>query len=224
MDFIFDKLQPQNQASVSAGLLQVFQAEGDAKMQRKIAEAISELANFLCEQSGWPDLLPTILRMAQPQQTPQNRQAAIRLLQDSLSSLQPQVVQAKQEIGKIVQSSLTDSTVEVRVAGLLLLSGMVQNLDKSEWQPLQAALPMLLQVLQGLSQAGNFEQLDEVLQSFIETAGAEPIFFKPQIAQFVQFLAEMAKARVGCQAGLRKLALEWIVSYAEKKPKLLMKS
>merc|ERR1719345_486228 len=158
MDFIFDKLQPQNQASVSAGLLQVFQAEGDAKMQRKIAEAISELANFLCEQSGWPDLLPTIFRMAQPEQTPQNRQAAIRLLQDSLTPLQPQVVQAKQEIGQIVQTSLSDSSVEVRVAGLLLLSGMVQNLDKSEWQPLQAALPMLLQVLQGLAQSGNFEQ------------------------------------------------------------------
>merc|ERR1719316_2531548 len=133
-------------------------------------------------------------------------------------------MQAKQEMGQIIQSSLSDTAVEIRVAGLLLLSGMVQDLDKSEWQPLQAALPMLLQVLQGLAQSGCFTQIDEVLQSFIETAGEKPLFFKPQITQFIQFLGEMAKARVGCQLGLRKLALEWIVSYCEKKPKLVVKA
>lgn len=237
-DFIFDKLQPQNQSAVCSGLLQAFElagrntgfrpaseAESDAKIQRKIAETVSGLASFLCEQpTGWPDLLPTIFRMAQTSQTPQMREAALRLLRDSLSSLRAQVVQARQEVGQIVQASLNDDSVEVRVAALLLLSGMVQDLDKNEWQPLQSALPMLLQVLQGLAQGGRFEALDEVLQSYIETAGVEPLFFKPQIAQFVQFLAEMAKARVACQSGLRKLALEWIVSYAEKKPKLILKA
>merc|ERR1719316_912420 len=133
-------------------------------------------------------------------------------------------MQAKQEMGQIIQSSLSDTAVEIRVAGLLLLSGMVQDLEQTEWQPLQAALPMLLQVLQGLAQTGCFDQIDEVLQSFIETAGEKPLFFKPQIDQLVHFLAEMAKTRVGCQLGLRKLALEWIVSYCEKKPKLVMKA
>merc|ERR1719316_2430147 len=133
-------------------------------------------------------------------------------------------MQAKQEMGQIIQSSLSDTAVEIRVAGLLLLSGMVQDLEQTEWQPLQAALPLLLQVLQGLAQGGCFDQVDEVLQSFIETAGEKPLFFKPQIAQFVQFLAQMATTRVGCQMGLRKLALEWVVSYCEKKPKLVIKA
>eukprot|EP00746_Dinoflagellata_sp_MGD_P117341 gnl/MRDRNA2_/MRDRNA2_53179_c0_seq1.p1 gnl/MRDRNA2_/MRDRNA2_53179_c0~~gnl/MRDRNA2_/MRDRNA2_53179_c0_seq1.p1 ORF type:complete len:1113 (-),score=329.99 gnl/MRDRNA2_/MRDRNA2_53179_c0_seq1:538-3876(-) len=223
-DFVFDKLQVPSQAQVCAGLLQAFEAEAESKIQRKIAEAISELASYLSASHGWPELCPMIFRMAQPTQKVQTREAALRLLKDTLSSLHAQVVQAKQEIGQLMQSALSDAAVEIRVAGLLLLSGMVQDLDKNEWQPLQAALPMLLQVLQSLAQSGCFSQLDEVLQSFIETAGEKPLFFKPQITQFIQFLGEMAKARVGCQMGLRKLALEWIVSYCEKKPKLVVKA
>jgi hypothetical protein len=223
-DFVFDKLQMQSKGQVCAGMLQAFEAEADSKIQRKIAEAISELSSYLSASTGWPELCPMIFRMAQPAQKVQSREAALRLLKDTLSSMQTQVVQAKQEIGQLMQSALSDAAVEIRVAGLLLLSGMVQDLDKSDLQPLQAALPMLLQVLQGLAQSGCFTQLDEVLQSLIETAGEKPLFFKPQIVQFIQFLGEMAKTRVGCQEGLRKLALEWIVSYCEKKPKLVVKA
>merc|ERR1719265_704246 len=123
-------MQMQSQSQVCAGLLQAFEGEADAKIQRKIAEAISELCLYLSELSGWPDLCPTIFRMAQPTQKVQNREASLRLLKDVLTPLQAQVVQARQEVGQIVQASLCDNAVEIRVAGLLLLSGMVQDLDQ----------------------------------------------------------------------------------------------
>eukprot|EP00913_Durusdinium_trenchii_P034415 g32196.t1 len=83
------------------------------------------------------------------------------------------------------------------------------------------------QVLTALAQAKEEDLLQECIQAFTDVATVEPDFFKAQLAQNLEpakFMATVARTREACESGLRGLAIEWLVSYVEKRHKFLSKS
>ncbi|CAK9022198.1 Cryptochrome DASH, partial [Durusdinium trenchii] len=85
----------------------------------------------------------------------------------------------------------------------------------------------ILQVLTALAQAKEEDLLQECIQAFTDVATVEPDFFKAQLAQNLEpakFMATVARTREACESGLRGLAIEWLVSYVEKRHKFLSKS
>ncbi|CAK9022166.1 Cryptochrome DASH, partial [Durusdinium trenchii] len=85
----------------------------------------------------------------------------------------------------------------------------------------------LTEVLTALAQAKEEDLLQECIQAFTDVATVEPDFFKAQLAQNLEpakFMATVARTREACESGLRGLAIEWLVSYVEKRHKFLSKS
>ncbi|CAE7476192.1 unnamed protein product [Symbiodinium sp. KB8] len=83
-----------------------------------------------------------------------------------------------------------------------------------------------MEVLTALAQAKDENLLQECIQAFTDVATVEPDFFKAQLQQTMEpakFMATVARTRE-IDSGLRGLAIEWLVSFVEKRSKFLSKS
>lgn len=239
-DFVFARITLQHKQDVATELLRRFEVETDPKLQRKVGEVVSKLAEVTLdtedkrgwltpEQGGWPLLMPQIFRMANAgtNTSATSCEASIRLLKDLVPNLQEDVITTNQElVSSILQSGLMHADLKVRCATLLLVCELVESLDKKSWAPLVSTAGTMLQVLQQLAQANLQEELQECIEAYIEVATLEPNFFKQQISTNLEpatFFLTLVKTRDGADEGLRSLALEWLVTYIEKKPKWLAK-
>jgi len=241
-DFAFARLTLQRKQEFAAELLKQFEAESCPHVQKKVGEVVSKLAEYVCDpddprgwlypgQGGWPELLPLTFRMADASQSScaGSCETAVRLLKEMLSTLKEPVIGAQQQLGSILQNGLNHSDLKIRCAVLLLICEMVEELEKKDWAPLLATVGVLCQILGQLVSTGVQEfqdELQECLQALGQVAAVEPDFFKRQLAADLQparLLADLVKARDGVDGGLRIQALEWLVTFTEKKPKWIAK-
>mmetsp|Transcript_24483 Transcript_24483/g.70279 ORF Transcript_24483/g.70279 Transcript_24483/m.70279 type:complete len:1125 (+) Transcript_24483:112-3486(+) len=239
-DFVFARLPLQGQQEVAGELLRLFEGEPMPKLQRKIGEVVAKLAEHVCDKDdprgslapgsacGWPALLPLAFRMADASASASADacEAAVRLLKDLVETMKEEILSARQQLESIIQNALVHANLKLRTSALLLVCEIVGSSEKKAWAPLMVTTGVLVQVVQQLAAANEDELLQQALQAFIDTAAAEPDFFKAQLQQSMepaQVLAGIARSREGVEDGLRNLALEWLVSYLERKTKWLMK-
>lgn len=238
-DFAFARLRHEVKAQVAQELLRRFEIEGRPKLQKKVAETVARLAEVCCDKDdqrgwlgsgtcGWPALLPQCFRMADPASNtnPVTCEAAIRLLKDLVPTLKDEIVRAQQQLGPVLQNSFQHSEARVKIAAALLVCEIVGSVEKKAWAALTPTAPVLTQVLMSTSQPHLSEELQELLQAFVETAEVEPDFFKQQLQSTLEpakVMSQLVKTK-GLDDGVRNLALEFLVSYTEKKPKWLAKS
>mmetsp|Transcript_32109 Transcript_32109/g.90183 ORF Transcript_32109/g.90183 Transcript_32109/m.90183 type:complete len:1118 (-) Transcript_32109:115-3468(-) len=239
-DFAFAKLQPNVKQEIAAELLRRFESMTNQKMQQKVGDIISKLAESVCDQDdqrgwlapgqcGWPTLLQAIFRLADCTQNTNTVlcEASIRLLKDVVDAFKTEISAAQAQLGGVVQNSLQHQDVKIRCAGFVLVCELVGILDKKVWAPLTVTGPVLTQVLVQLCQANLQEEVQECLQQYLEIASVEPDFFKHQLLQSMEpakTLATLVKTKTGLEEGIRNMAMEWLTVYCEKKPKWLAKS
>jgi len=235
-DFVFARVSLQHQQEVANELLRRFEQESNPKLQTKIGDIVAKLVEYCCDKDdprgslapgspiGWPALLPQVFRMAHSAANPSadSVESALRLIKDIVPTLKDDIVSAKQELGQILQTGLSHQSLKVKTAAVLLICEIVGETEKAAWAPLLATAGVIVQVLQQLAAAKEEELLQEAIQGMIEVATTEPDFFKAQLQQTLEpakFMASVARSREGVESGLRNLALEWLVTYLEKRVK-----
>jgi len=238
-DFVFARVSAPNKQAVASELIARFQAEGDPKLQKKIGEVVAKLADCVCDddergwlapgQKGWPAVLPAMFAMADcsQNQNVSSCESAIRLVKDLIQPMRDGVVAAQAQLGVIIQGALGNSNVQIKCAALLLICEMVGVLDKKDWAPLVATGPALNAIMVQLAQENQQDAVTECLQAYVEVASIEPDFFKQHLTSDLEpakVLSSLVKTREGVAEGIRQLALEWLVTFAEKKPKWVVKS
>lgn len=237
-DFVYARITDAHKQEVAAELLRQYEQEKIPAIQKKIGEVISKLADYVCDTddpraslgapSGWPALLPQVFRMADTSTATsvESCESALRLLKDCVPTLKDQIVAAKQQLGQIIQNGLASPQVKHKVATFLLVCEIVTETEKKAWAPLLSTVGVLVQVLTALAQAKDENLLQECIQAFTDVATVEPDFFKAQLQQTMEpakFMATVARTRE-IDSGLRGLAIEWLVSFVEKRSKFLSKS
>jgi len=237
-DFVFARASPQTKSGVASELIRHFEQEPMPKLQQQVGEAIVRLAAAAYDkddqrgwivpgQQGWPALLPMVFRLANTA-TNNNEascESAIGLLVNLVQTLKSEVVKARTEIGVILQNGF-QSTIKVQVKSFLLVCEMVEILDKSDWAPLIGTANTLTNVMMQLVTAKQETELEQCLQEMVEVANAEPDFFKVLLTQQLEpakTMAVIAKNK-DLENGIRNLALEWLTTYVEKRPKFLSKT
>lgn len=237
--FLYARLDGPQRLEVAAELLRCYEHEQNSRIRRKIGEVVSKLAEFVCDpedprghlvadSNGWPALLPLVFRLACPSSALSASvcEDAMRLLKEILPTLKNDIVAAKAELGQVIQGGLAHSELKLRSSALLLVCEIVQTCDKASWAPLLQTAGALMQVMQQMAAAKEEELLQEAIQAFIDVASVEPEFFKGQLTQSLEpatFMSSVAKVRDG-DSGLRNMALEWMVTYIEKRAKWVAKS
>lgn len=225
---VFSKCTPQTKMQVAAELLKAFESQQNKKVQKKLGSALEALVDFLYEADGgssWPDLFPTIFRMASGA-SEQNRAAAVELLRECMGTkkFNEEVVSHKADMGKLIQAALQDQEVSVKVQGVLLIFEMVNQLKKKDWQPLQSTLQVVLPLIEGLMTSQKWDDVNRVLQAMIDTGSTDPMFWKPKLNEVMQLCLKVCKAKGQCQTDIRNLAMEFVVNFAESSPKACMKN
>jgi F0F1-type ATP synthase delta subunit len=235
--FAFSRVSTENKAGIAQELLRLFVNETDTNIQSKMGEVISRLADALYDTDdtrghlqpgcpGWPNLVETLFQMTAQGQNEKAVVAAIELLKDLIVPMKDAMVQAQAALGGVIQKGLEGGKLEVQKPVFLLVCEMVGVMEKKDWAPLLATVPVLNNVLIALAKQQRIEDLQECLQSFVEIAEVEPDFFKQSLSQNMEpanTLAGIVKTR-DADDSLRNLALEFLVTYTEKKPKWLSKS
>lgn len=160
--FAFSKISPDNKAKISQELLRLFTSEADANIQSKIGEVISRLADALYDTDdtrgqipgtpGWPNLLETLFPMAGHNGNVNAAVAAIDLLKDLIVPMKDAMVQAQAALGGVIQKGLEGSNLQIQKPTFLLVCEMVGVMDKKDWAPLLATVPVLNGVLIALAQ------------------------------------------------------------------------
>jgi len=232
-DFIFPRLSAQCKTQVANGLLLLYKQEQDPKLQKRIGFSISTLARYVCDkddprghlaEGGWPELLPLVFGMCVQPSSPEAGEIALRMLKELVATLASDIVAAKQELGVILQGALQSAELKLQHAGLLLVCEIVCYAKKSDWAPLLATAGALVQVMRKMVASQDENMLQEALMAITETAGAEPEFFKQLLSTSMEpatFLCEVTRQRD--MPEVRGLALEWLVTYCEKRTKWLSK-
>eukprot|EP00931_Biecheleriopsis_adriatica_P043158 TRINITY_DN24680_c0_g3_i1.p1 TRINITY_DN24680_c0_g3~~TRINITY_DN24680_c0_g3_i1.p1 ORF type:complete len:1101 (-),score=285.62 TRINITY_DN24680_c0_g3_i1:18-3320(-) len=240
-NFVWARLAPNIQQQVAAELLRQFEAEPLPQMLKRIGEIVSKLAEHVCDENdprgslapgtptAWPALLPTLFRLANASTatSADNCEASIRLLKDLVPTMKSTIATAQQEMQQVIQQGLTHANLKLKVAAFLFVCSIVSETGQNAWAPLAQTMGALVQVLQQLAQQKDEQALQEAIQSFIEVASWEPDFFKATLSQSLEpakTLASIAACRDIAENGLRGLALEWLVSFLEKRAKWLTQS
>lgn len=238
-DSVFARLSPQHRSEVAAELLVRFEREPAPKIQKKIGEVITKLAEYVCDKgdqqahsslgaAGWPALLPLTFRLADPATctSEDSCESAMRLMWELVPTIKDEIVAARQTLEQIIQRGFAHASLKIRTCALLLVCEIIQSVEKQAWAPLMVTAGVMVQVLQQLATSDEDEFFQSAVQSFIEVATVEPDFFKVPLSQTLEpakFMSSLATAREGVEPGMRNLALEWLVSYLEKRTKWLTK-
>lgn len=239
--YVFARCAAQTKTQVANGLLGLFEKQSKPSLQKKIGEVIEKIADAAYEKadqrgwltptsSGWPELLPNIFRLADPAQNPNAAacEVAILLLKELVTSMRDEIVQAKQPLGAVLQNSFAHADMKLGIAATLVVCEIVGCVrKKTEWAPLVATLGVMTAKIQQAAQAGLWEEVEECLKAFVDLAENEPDFFKQQLKSCMEpakFMSMLVKTREGIENGHRSLALEFLVSYVEARPKWLAKN
>mmetsp|Transcript_15620 Transcript_15620/g.35076 ORF Transcript_15620/g.35076 Transcript_15620/m.35076 type:complete len:1122 (+) Transcript_15620:106-3471(+) len=238
-EFVWARVQPQTRQQVAQEILRLFEAEPNPKLQKKLGDVIVKLADCTYDtespsgwlapgQSGWPALPLLIFRLADASQNANagSCESALYLLKGLVGVLKQEMMSAQQLLGVVLQAGLAHADMKIRAAALQLVCEMVTVLEKKAWAALIPTGPLLIQIMQQMAQANEQELLESCLQAFLEVAQIEPDFFKGTLQQSMEpanFLSGLCKTKTAGEA-IRNLALEWLVTYVEQKPKWLTKS
>jgi hypothetical protein len=239
-DYVFPRLSPQSQQEFAAELLRLFEHEPSKRLQKSVSQIIVSLAETVCDPEdpsghlvpnggGWPTLLPTVFRMANANtaSSAESCETSIRTLQKLVENMKDSIVAANAELGVVLQTGLIHESSGIRGACFLLICEVVCYVEKAACSPLLATADLMMAILRKMAEERDEDALQEAIQAMTEVATSEPDFFKAQLEQKMEpakFLSELAKTRVGIvETGLRNLALEWLVTYTEKRTKWLSK-
>lgn len=200
------------QLKIKSELLIVLTREQNPSIRRKICDTVGELASGILEDEQWSELLPHIYQWVQSPQIA-DRENAFRIFEmiaEYLAML-PDV----NHLTSIYLGAFQDTNTSVRLHALRAFGMLMLNL--SQFEPFYSILPAISQSIQVMVTEGEVDDLQDALEVLIELVETHGLFFKPQLAVFLQLMTTIATETL-LPESCRQLAFEFLVCLAENAP------
>eukprot|EP00929_Paragymnodinium_shiwhaense_P039681 TRINITY_DN20823_c0_g1_i1.p1 TRINITY_DN20823_c0_g1~~TRINITY_DN20823_c0_g1_i1.p1 ORF type:complete len:1112 (+),score=385.09 TRINITY_DN20823_c0_g1_i1:71-3406(+) len=212
------RLSSEVQSKVKEALFCSLETDPSSKVRKMIVANICTVADVAT--TPWQELVPNAFKLASSGQE-SHQEAALRLLSELLNTeAGTAVIAQKEALATLVLKGLGAATLQA--ASLELVCQLVACLEEPDQKQLQAALPSIENAVQQLA-ARDPSAFEEALQTLIALVGEHTTFFKPRLAEWLEMMLKMATAKDILEAGQRQLALEWIGTATENKPKMVLK-
>eukprot|EP01105_Mastigella_eilhardi_P025178 TRINITY_DN675_c1_g1_i1.p1 TRINITY_DN675_c1_g1~~TRINITY_DN675_c1_g1_i1.p1 ORF type:complete len:1150 (+),score=326.68 TRINITY_DN675_c1_g1_i1:81-3452(+) len=220
---LWQQLKPEAKAQVKAQLLAVVMAEKVRKISSKLSECVADLGAELHKTGEWPELLPFLFQCSKSQD-PLHRSASLRTMSEIAGDLGANVFRTVlKPIYEILQSSLADPDIGVRIEALLSTATFLQLLEQpEETEMFQNLLPLMLECTGAALQQGKQVEARNALEVFLELADQSPLFFRPHLAQLIHATTGVI-TNAALEDGTRRLALQLLLLLSERRPKMMMK-
>lgn len=229
---IWRQLGESAQTDVKAQLLPLLASEAIPQVRHKVADIIQSLGNQLIEIGdaerpttlpAWPELMPSLMGIVcDPSKDGGLRGEALWAVKELVCSVWQFLLANVPQTLQVLQGCANDPTEAVRANAACLLVELVDNISSAEDRRSLASLSAsCCQTIRQLASGSSYERLDEVLQAFANIENACD-FFKDDLGTLLELMSGIAKSRP--EETSKKLALEVLVNFAERKPKLIAKT
>jgi hypothetical protein len=228
---VFDKnslwlsLTPEVHEVCKKQLLEALKSEQDKTVRHKLCDTISELGTNILSSKGkrgtWEELVPFIFEAAYSGNTGMSA-SALKIFSSLYVFVYKQLTSDINTVINLVRTGLTSSDVQVKTAAVDACGTLICVTPYTEGEPLAEMLPGLLQAVAEVAAASEVDG-KEALEDLSDMAEAETKFFRKNLEVCYQFSEHILNMKLE-DLGLKYLALEFLVTIAEKSPKLMVQN
>lgn len=222
---LWDGTEEHIQTAVKQRLIDGLRAPLRKDLRKKICDTIAVIGGPLVqeEQSKWPELMPALFTLNGSPNAHERENALYVLSQlteylDPASFVAPNLGTLKQAF----QTGLGDADLGVQMAGVRATCAVVNMLDSQLCPNLEDLIPLMLRPISRSIEMGNDEEARSAIELFLEVVEAEPRFWKNNLQNVCPLMLQIASRLTPDEEEegrrLRQIALEFLVSIAEKMP------
>lgn len=224
----WDRLAPQTHAGVLGGLLVCLESESTPIVLKKLYDAISDLAAFLFERSvDWPQLLPTLFKMAANMQSDTQRRSAFEAFSQLAMALGAEVFRPMlASVMGMLQAGLRDAQdYKVRLSALSATLSFLQIMEQEDYgafMQYRTLLPDMLECVTIPIKYGKEIEANASLELFIELAEVQPSFFEGELERIISTMLAIARGSAVPEETVR-YATEMLITLTESRPETMGK-
>lgn len=209
------------QNDVKAKLLVGIRADFRKDLRKKLCDTIAYIGAPLIdrEPSQWPELLPMLFELSRSA-TSHERECALNIF-SQLAELLDQKVFAPHlaTLKAAFYTGLTDSDISVQLAALRATCTLLNLIDSNMCINFVDLVPHMLQPVKETISSGDLESARSAIELLVDVVENEPKFWKKDLSSVCQLMLEVASNKsLGDESSPRQMALEFLVSIAEKLP------
>lgn len=190
-------------------------------LRKKLCDTVAFIGAPLIDKdpSEWPELLPMLFELAASQK-PFERESALYIFSQLAEFLDQKVfIPHLQTLKQAFFAGLSDQDIHVQLAALKATCALLNLLESNLCQNLIDLVPHMLRPVQQTICDGNEEDARSALELLVDVVENEPKFWKRDLAEVCKLMLQIASNKQLVDEGNpRQMALEFLVSVAEKLP------
>lgn len=218
---LWDGVDEQTKNSVKSKLINGVRAEGRKDIRKKLCDTVSVIgAPLICETpSKWPELIPILFELGNSSLSYERESALyiFSLLTDYVeaSIFTPHLSTLK----ALFHAGLSDSEVSVQIAALRACCSLLNMLDTGACQQFVDLIPLMLRPVPQTIASGEEDDARAAIELLIDVVETEPKFWRNHLPAACQLMLSVASnTNLSAENSPRQMALEFLVSVAEKLP------
>lgn len=209
------------QNNVKNRLLVGIRAEGRKDLRKKLCDTIAVIGAPLIdrEPSQWPELLPTLFELGRSS-IPYERESSLYIFSQLADFLDQKVFYPHLGTLKAAfHTGLSDTDTGVQMAGLRATCCLLNLLESHLCNEFVDLVPLMLRPVQQAITDGDEEDARQAIELLIDVVESEPKFWRRDLPAVCQLMLGVASnSSLSDETSPRQMALEFLVSVAEKLP------
>lgn len=206
---------------VKTKLLLGIRSDSRKDLRKKLCDTIAYIGAPLVdkEPSQWPELLPMLFELSRSAAS-HERECSLNIFSQLAEFLDQKVFKPHlATLQTAFFTGLTDNDTSLQLAALRATCSLLNLLESNLCSNFVDLVPHMLQPVKETISAGNFEDARSAIELLVDVVENEPKFWRKDLSQVCQLMLEVASNKnLGDESSPRQMALEFLVSIAEKLP------
>lgn len=209
------------QASLKIALFEIIYIEPDLNMKKHLADTIGEIAGSIIstKDDAWPDFKINVWKFFKDSNV-NSFFAGFYILESFLSFAPDHFKDNANDLYSLFQSGLIHENCKLKLSALRCFSSYLDVLEIKKQSTFQPLIANIFGAVYALLQSDSNEEGLEALSEMLET---EPRFFKKNFKDLTTLLTSIFKMP-DIEGGVKRMATEILVDYAEKSPAVFRKN
>ncbi|KAJ5625631.1 hypothetical protein N7510_001940 [Penicillium lagena] len=216
---VFSSLTNDQRVVIRQKLVDCLTKETVADVQRKIGDAVAEVARQYTDNGeSWPDLLQVLFTASQ------SPEAGLRETAFRIFTTTPGIIEKQHEdtVLGVFTKGFKDDNISVRIAAMEAFAALFRSIPKKTQPKFFSLAPDLLNILPPLKESSESEELSAAFLALIELAEISQKMFKGMFSNLVKFsISVIADKELSDQ--VRQNALELMATFADYAPNMCKK-
>jgi hypothetical protein len=189
-------------------------------MKKHLADTIGEVAGSIIgpKDDSWPDFKINVWKLFKDSNV-NSFFAGFYILESFLSFAPDHFKDNANDLYSLFKSGLEHENFKLKLSALKCFVSYLEVLEVKKHSTFQSLIINIFEAVYALIQHDNNEEGLEALSEMLET---EPRFFKKNFKELVELLTRVFRIP-NIEGGVRRMATEILVDYAEKSPALFRK-